>query len=293
MQNQKSRFFKFISKRIINCRWNCNNTQSDYTVSYGDIQNNSHDSTGPRAVSSMICSSQDNSCGFDFTFNKTGLSKNISIYVSDEQLNENFLSSDEETFDSNKSAEITRRTSCSSFVNDQTRYDQEVTIQSEISLMSNYQTLHIDTISVNCENLHSTEINQESNITEKYSYPNNDALNNSVETSEEFFNSELQLVDSIIKDISFVSEMNSTHVVINDYQAKFVDDVSVSFADRINIIRDDNDEWVFVEVSNDGRRGFVPRSILITISYFKKQLMQHRLSICGSRVSLISTSIDV
>jgi len=309
MENQKSRFLNCISKRIFNCRYGRNDKQSDYTfVSYGAIQDTSNnttclDSTGPRAVSSMIHKSGESSSASDFTFNKTDLSKNISIYVSDEQLNGHFLYPGEDTLYSSQSTdpEISRRSSCNSFSSSKTTYDPEVSIASNNSPLSKYQTLHIDTISSSCEYLHSTELSDQANTTgllpmsPSLLFPRADAPNNSVvsSVSDEGVSNELRLVDSIIKDISYACEGDSTHVVINDYQATFVDDISVTFAERLNIIRDDNDEWVFVEVSNDGRTGFVPRRIVTSIAYFKQQLVDHRSSISGSRTSLISASIDI
>ncbi len=67
--------------------------------------------------------------------------------------------------------------------------------------------------------------------------------------------------------------MNATHVIIENYVATFVDDISVVFADTLSIISENNEESVLVEVVRDCRRGFVPRSIVRKIGHFQQQLV--------------------
>lgn len=73
---------------------------------------------------------------------------------------------------------------------------------------------------------------------------------------------------------------NRTYVVSSDYDATFVDDLSVQFADTVKILRDNNDDWLYVQVSGDGGRcGYVPRTIVLDLKQFVKQLKEQHYSI--------------
>ena len=68
---------------------------------------------------------------------------------------------------------------------------------------------------------------------------------------------------------------NATHICTSNYEATFVDDVTVKFADMVKILRSNsNDEWVQVQVASDGRKGFVPKNIILDIKQFISQLKQ-------------------
>ncbi len=68
---------------------------------------------------------------------------------------------------------------------------------------------------------------------------------------------------------------NATHICTSNYEATFVDDVTVKFADMVKILRSNsNDEWVQVQVASDGRKGFVPKNIILDIKQFINQLKQ-------------------
>ena len=43
----------------------------------------------------------------------------------------------------------------------------------------------------------------------------------------------------------------------------------------IKILRDNNDEWLFVQVASDGRQGYIPRTIVLDLNKFLTQLKQH------------------
>jgi hypothetical protein len=65
------------------------------------------------------------------------------------------------------------------------------------------------------------------------------------------------------------------HVCTDSYDATFVEDVSVQFAETVRILRDTNDEWLYVQVANDGREGYVPRAIVLDLKKFIGQLKSH------------------
>ena len=75
---------------------------------------------------------------------------------------------------------------------------------------------------------------------------------------------------------STVNDENATHICTSNYEATFVDDVSVKFADMVKILSSNknNDEWVQVQVASDGRIGFVPKNIVLDIKQFINQLKQ-------------------
>lgn len=80
---------------------------------------------------------------------------------------------------------------------------------------------------------------------------------------------------SIISGLSSILEDpndNETHACVSNYEATFVDDVTVQFADTVRIIRDNNDDWLYVQVSSDGRMGYVPKSVVLGLKEFVDQL---------------------
>ena len=75
------------------------------------------------------------------------------------------------------------------------------------------------------------------------------------------------------------------HVCTSNYDATFVDDISVQFADTVRILSDANDEWLYVQVSGDERKGYVPRTIVFDLKQFLEQLKQHHHSLVLSKQS--------
>lgn len=84
--------------------------------------------------------------------------------------------------------------------------------------------------------------------------------------------------DSMIEYFSdtLSSDAEESHVCSSAYEATFVEDVSVHFADTVRIIRDNNDEWLYVRVASDGRQGYVPRNIVMDLKQFVDQLVKTR-----------------
>lgn len=155
--------------------------------------------------------------------------------------------------------------------------------------MSEYKTLHIDTISQSCDYLHSTELPEVSHLASvknvcvspvqmaSLNVEHAPLSSSHNQQSQEIMN-QIQLVDTMLQNISSLNTTGSspTHTVIQDYEATFVDDLTVSFADNLRIVRDNNEEWIKVEVVNDGRQGFVPREVVIDIEQFVTKLQDHK-----------------
>lgn len=78
---------------------------------------------------------------------------------------------------------------------------------------------------------------------------------------------------------------NRTYVVSNHYEATFVDDLSVQFAQTVKILRDNNDDWLYVQVSTargGSSSGYVPRTIVIDLKKFVQQLKEQQYNILNS-----------
>ena len=116
---------------------------------------------------------------------------------------------------------------------------------------------------------------------ESFNRPNNDEYSN-----------QLSIIDSMISNLSIVDD-EETQVCTNNYEATFVDDVTVHFADTVRILRDNKDEWLYVQVVDDGRQGFVPRTIVLDLNQFIQQLKQHKDQLTRSKVSLLDFPVRV
>lgn len=121
--------------------------------------------------------------------------------------------------------------------------------------------------------------------------PATSQLNESSICSNPMENHRQQQLESLITSLSMRVEEESersvreggvvgseTFVVWGDYDATFVDDISVQFADTVKILRDNNDDWLYVQLSNDGRCGYVPRTIVLDLKQFVKQLKEQQYS---------------
>ncbi len=262
-------FFNCIAKNLFKCKSKRYQSQNYEYISYGagQTQNTSAFDTSdmPRAVSTMIQDPTLNASTENFNFDKTS---EISIYISDEQLHNQFLIPNEETTicdnTSGDETEVTRRTSFNS-LNYCSR--EEVTIvRKSTSPISNVK-LQIASLSETCDYMHSTKITEQDLSRQQSTYQ--------LERSRDLmhFNDHLKYVDSIIQNSRSV---DATHACIQDYEATFVDDVSVSFADSLTVLKNDNEEFLYVQVESDGRRGFVPRNVVVGIDEFIAQLNQHK-----------------
>lgn len=101
----------------------------------------------------------------------------------------------------------------------------------------------------------------------------------------EYFSETLSSAENtqISGDDSTSSSSNSSHVCSSAYEATFVEDVSVHFADTVRIIRDNNDEWLYVRVATDGRQGYVPRNIVMDLKQFVDQLVKTRADLFNNQ----------
>jgi hypothetical protein len=91
------------------------------------------------------------------------------------------------------------------------------------------------------------------------------------------FDSILEMFSSTIDTTE--GSQDATHVCASNYDAKFMGDVSVHFADTIQILRDNQDEWLYVKVATDGREGYVPRTIVMDLKRFVEQLVKAKSSL--------------
>lgn len=275
-------FLSCITKNLFKCKTN-RYTSNDYEyIGYGGSQteaSNQLETTVPRASSTMIYHESKNApTNKNFTFNNTKDNKEMSIYVSDEQLHDQFLICQEETtLVSPKETEITRHASLES-INCHDR-DEITIIRKSTSPISN-RLQCLDSMSESCDYLCSTKISeQELTILPQVSSIESNEFERSVEHSD--------CIDSIILNASRnITEFNSNHACIKDYEAMFVDDVSVAFSDTVQVLRDTNEEWVYVEVAGDCRKGFVPRAVLIGIDDFIAQLKQHKYMTSSMNLSI-------
>lgn len=162
----------------------------------------------------------------------------------------------------------------------------------------------LKTYECSCEFLNSTEINTMrqvhpyvNNIKQisqpcrqiEYQSFNNSLNSNSTESSS--FSSPVSCSTSLFHNKSDDVAPNSTelehltaaeeddddfnYICAQNYVATFVDDISVQFADTVKILKDNNDEWLYVQVSDDGRTGFIPRSIVVDFKQFISQLKRN------------------
>jgi hypothetical protein len=128
-------------------------------------------------------------------------------------------------------------------------------------------------------------------IDSTYIYNNNvNNCYNTLNDESQFESNELKMINDEIKNCeslllnltSNLNESNSSsssndlYVCTCDYQGTFVEDLSVQFADTIKILRDNKDEWLYVESSQGGRKGYIPRDIAIDFNQFIYQLKSHQ-----------------
>jgi hypothetical protein len=346
-------FFGCLAKNLFSCNSNRhmkgNNNYSSISYQSNDYSSNPGKYL-PQAASTMIQHHENNlkkstlfpkkakSSTEKFSFaNKSNQSNELSVYVSDEQLNDQFqiLKQDLiENVDATIETETTRRCSlgqlisnCPTSNNNFSEYHYEyeqITIvhQQNLSPLGSCNILNLDSSNNSSDYLHSTKIphntepNREFNFSDVHFLHNTDesilstskfermadAPRNSLESRSSYHSSQassainsptnssshiqvnnqandyLQMIDSIISNLSVIEEnhLNLTRACVNDYEATFVDDVSVQFADTVRILRDDNDEWLFVQVLNDGRQGFIPKTIAIDLNQFLGKLKEHK-----------------
>ena len=318
-------FLSCLAKNIFHCKSNRKNAKRDDYVMFSYTQNDqSSNSTIPQAASTMI--QQTSPLNYNRvlppkaqSIDKLSIqSKDLSVYVSEEQLNDQYYLYDQEkTFqtgafsDESYEAEVTRRGSLNSMNSNQRNYDinyeQLTIVRQSTSPISEYKTMKLDDLSDSCAQLHSTKILEQTDSSEMYflqtsetqfAAPRNsfESVSTSTEspTSSSHIDAEnpvhqISMIDSIISSLSTSATMeNVTLACVSDYEATFVDDISVQFADTVRILRDDNEEWLFVQVVKDGRKGFIPRTIALDLNQFLGKLKQHKEVLTKSKVSLLN-----
>ena len=88
---------------------------------------------------------------------------------------------------------------------------------------------------------------------------------------------QILLIESLInKSTQCINGVNPSHACTHDYENTFTGDLTVSFGDSVEVLRDDNDEWAFVQRTSDGCKGFVPREILLELDKYVSKLKLHR-----------------
>ena len=175
---------------------------------------------------------------------------------------------------------------------------EDITIRRNNSPISTFYNYEENTVVYGCECLHSTEMSgvHSSSCVQcnmpRYLSPMSSSSSSScnqsgsfltspVSTSTSFTFEQHSTIESILSGLELTLRENSnneTHVCASDYEATFVNDVTVHFADTIKIIRDNNDEWLYVQVASDGRQGYVPRTIVMDLKQFVEQLVKNKAS---------------
>jgi hypothetical protein len=212
---------------------------------------------------------------------------NYVTLVSDQHFNTSqdlFYELEEETCKSNLSDTHDHSCSIVSLVNNDY---EDITIKhnnSPISTFYEQDTLSNTSGSSSSGYLHSTEISnedKETRLSRNFSTTSSImaspvSTSTSFDSSRETVGAESDAYGSLMG--MFASETidtaGATHVCAETYEATFVGDVSVHFADTIRIVRDNHDEWLYVRVASDGREGYVPRTIVIDLKQFVDQLVK-------------------
>lgn len=295
--SSKKNIIDCITKTIFRCK-NSKRNRNDYTfVSYDRISNNQDSQnrsnissqSGPRAMSTMIQTAS-NSFEYQLFPSKSDLHFNfeksdVSLYISEEQLLDQFQSAEESTLH-HSDLEITRRQS----VNSVTTCDTvEIPCSNQISPIS-FKTLCPSTSVETVEYLQSTELSNDifnyqdmsSNLEFTLPFFQSSSLSHKSSEENDF---KIKFIDTMIQNLSLSDSSPSTcatHVIITDYDATFVGDLTVNLSDTVCILKDDNHEWIQVQVTKSGLVGFVPRTAVLEINQFVTQLKVHRESLLNA-----------
>ncbi len=290
-----------LKKAIFACRFNHPKTsRADYEyVSYGEMVNKNQD----------ILPSNDQIEPMSSTFIDTKSAKpirhdyiNPAFEISSNQIDDiSHISADDcdtlcisDLEQTRKQDSFTSDISCKTDINYESLTIVKDNSKSPLNSVSNSSNPLDYSILSTAECLHSTKI--ESNCAEHVlpklsprlnKFSSNFCINDSpVSCSSRIENNSSSIVptdadlsnlDSVISELSIqatnIESMAS--VCVSDYEATFVDDVTVHFADTVRILRDDNEEWLYVQVE-DGQTGFIPRTIVIELNQFIEKLIEHR-----------------
>ncbi len=77
--------------------------------------------------------------------------------------------------------------------------------------------------------------------------------------------------DSLENHLTLLLKQNIQYFCISNYEAIFVDDLTVNAGQSIQILKDNiDDEWLFVQVCD--KQGYVPKNVVANISSYLNQL---------------------
>ena len=103
------------------------------------------------------------------------------------------------------------------------------------------------------------------------------------------FHDSKTIYSNLIRLMSQQSNIKS--VCISSYTAMFVEDLTVNAGDAVHVLKDNNDDWLLVQlVESNDRQGYVPRDIVVNIHLYLSFLNQQ---ISKSKSSTISLPISV
>ena len=308
-KQSKNTLINCITNTIFRCK-NSKINRRDYTfISYDRINNqdtqnqtNICNESGPRAMSTMIQEKSNMPVEYQLFPSKSDLhftfaNSDVSIYLSEEQFRDQFQTTSESTICADP--ELTRRQSVFSMTK---RVSVEIPCNNLISPIS-FKTLSPSNTLESVEYLQSTEIFQvhaktlTPNTTSgsDFSFPFLQSSSLCDKSSEEI-DLKIKYIDSILSNLSTCdasSTINPTHIIISDYEATFVGDITVNLSDTVCILKNDNQEWVQVQVAKNGLTGFVPKAAVLEIKEFVVQLKVHRESLVDANSFLLSNPINV
>lgn len=89
----------------------------------------------------------------------------------------------------------------------------------------------------------------------------------------------------------------ASYICVDDYEATFVDDISIISGDFVDIVNNSNEEWLLVRVlngENQLKQGYVPRQIVCEINVYVDYLREKiNLLKLNSKSSLVSLPVSV
>lgn len=144
--------------------------------------------------------------------------------------------------------------------------------------------------------LQSTKI---TNTNDKYSQCDNiNDLESPVSSSTLIEYSNLNIYHSLL--INLMNKLKTTqakYVCAKDYEATFIDDISVTSGDLVEIVKNCSEEWVMVRVAsnfnNQTKQGYIPREIVCEVGAYINYLNSKISLIKQSKTSLVSIPVNI
>ena len=97
--------------------------------------------------------------------------------------------------------------------------------------------------------------------------------------------------DSLLMRLKQSNKAN--YVCTKDYKATFVEDLDISRGDCVSIIKDDNQEWLYVQLIHNGLHGYVPRESISDIQSYIKHLELQQKRFIPTEPVLFGSSIQI